>query len=945
MAAVMMRGLSLWLLVSYHWRIIAGFQPLSITNRQQQFRSSARSVIIAHQTKDTTEAPTIVATGSSTNPDILKALQEATDQALVAFPTQHVDLAFVSVSSLYDAAQSTTVPVLLAALQHAGNRTLGHLIGSSVAGCISSTPLMNGMSSCQPVEWEGQPAVSITLCSLPNVQFKTFHVEDLPDGEHVSSEEWKGTVGLQGLESDDQGVVFFLIPSPLFQPHLDDFLLGLATYFSNSQVVGGIASTVSSLSRAKLFCWPQAQTSSYADGCVGVAMTGDIKVQQMTALGAKPVGGIYQVLKGEKSTISTIMLDDVATDALEDESAEQVEETTVQEDATKDARTLRAETYAKARMPKPPLAEANFVMRTLSDDDQAFMRRFLLVGLEQGGSVGRTASELVRLAQGRGHRFTVHQVATAGMKDGSVTLPPGRVNVQSGTRFRFFVRNSEFAKKEINALWTGYKKRILTEQFDETPSFVPACCFIMSTLDRGSKFFSGKTGYESSAIARTLPGLPCITGFASNAVIGKMDDSDNEKPGVQGSASSYVLIGSKSNRPVYSHAAAMAELAAVNDEEAADNAESMRLDAEDEKRQQKVKDRSGSEMAAPRREDGELLLRRREVHSGRAMTVSTIEWSVTEKTAKPTSTLEGYMWDKETEVDRFRERVPLANLVSQCNLSQVDPTSPKPRDWIGPLKRAAANNNFIIVPECKRIEPAIGSLHRRYDLPKQIREFTIGGVPVMSVNCDAVLFGGSLEDITTARKASSAAAVECMSEDGVVVPPILASDLLLYPYQLYKLRLAGADAVNLIGGALASKDLIYLSKIASALQLQTLVTVTSEAQVQSLGVIKSGLDGIIISNRQLEDFLFDTTGNQALTILKSDALRELKAARGEDFPVLVEGRVGLIETTDENGVASANQYIRELAQAGATGAIVAGGLVKEDSTLMETLESLQNSVH
>jgi indole-3-glycerol phosphate synthase len=81
----------------------------------------------------------------------------------------------------------------------------------------------------------------------------------------------------------------------------------------------------------------------------------------------------------------------------------------------------------------------------------------------------------------------------------------------------------------------------------------------------------------------------------------------------------------------------------------------------------------------------------------------------------------------------------------------------------------------------------------------------------------------------------------------------LASDLLLYPYQLYKLQLAGADAVNLFGGALAAKDLMYLAKIASSLKIQTLVTVTSEVQLRGLTVLPPGtLDGVIVSNRELE---------------------------------------------------------------------------------------------
>jgi hypothetical protein len=69
--------------------------------------------------------------------------------------------------------------------------------------------------------------------------------------------------------------------------------------------------------------------------------------------------------------------------------------------------------YAKARIPKPPLAEVNFVMKALSDDDQALMHGALLIRLERGGGVGSTPNELARLAKGEGHHFTVRQVASA----------------------------------------------------------------------------------------------------------------------------------------------------------------------------------------------------------------------------------------------------------------------------------------------------------------------------------------------------------------------------------------------------------------------------------------------------------------------------------------------------------------------------------------------------
>ena len=327
------------------------------------------------------------------------------------------------------------------------------------------------------------------------------------------------------------------------------------------------------------------------------------------------------------------------------------------------------------------------------------------------------------------------------------------------------------------------------------------------------------------------------------------------------------------------------------------------------------------------------------------MTVSAVEWSVAEKAANPTSALEGFMWDKETEVDRFRERVPLANLVSQCRLSQVDPSKPKPRDWIGPVKKVASKGSFVVIPECKRMEPVTGSLRKRYDIPKLVREFIGAEVPAISVNCDGVLFGGTLEDVTKARDASvEATTIDSELEDGkednaFTGPPILASDLLLYPYQLYKMRLAGADAVNLLAAPLEKKDFVYLTKITASLQMQTIVTVSSEKQIDSLSILPSGaVDGLIVSNRDLEDFSFDMTGKQALRVLKSDALAAFLEKHGDEVPIFVEGRIGIIQGSS----GSAAAYIKDLQEAGATGAIVGGGLVPTESnetplsTLLET---------
>lgn len=227
------------------------------------------------------------------------------------------------------------------------------------------------------------------------------------------------------------------------------------------------------------------------------------------------------------------------------------------------------------------------------------------------------------------------------------------------------------------------------------------------------------------------------------------------------------------------------------------------------------------------------------------------------------------------------------------------------------------------------MEPVSGSLRKRYDLSKLVKSLTAAGAPAISVNCDGVLFGGTMEDITKARDASHAAAVteslESSDGDGAVAPPILASDLLLYPYQLYKLRLAGADAVTLVVGALESKDLLYLTKIALTVQLQIIASVTSEVQIEMLSTLGAGsIAAMVISNRDLETFDFDNSGEQALSLLQSEALASFREKNGEDVPILVEGRVGIVEGAGGSGDGVA--YIQALKDAGAFGAIVGGGI-------------------
>jgi len=387
---------------------------------------------------------------------------------------------------------------------------------------------------------------------------------------------------------------------------------------------------------------------------------------------------------------------------------------------------------------------------------------------------------------------------------------------------------------------------------------------------------------------------------------------------VHGSASCYAVIGSKSNRPIYSNSQALEQV--ENETHVGLMANGRILDQNPTEKEE--------ENPAPRSANGELIIKRREIHSGRALTVSAVEWSVAERIAKPSSALEGFMWNKETEVDRLRERVPLSNLVSQCKLFDMDATKPKPRGWAVSIRAAMASEQFVVIPELKRIEPFYGSLRKRYDIVKLVAQFIKGGAVALSVNCDSVLFGGSLADIKTIRDTTSNAA-----DNELAPPPILASDLILYPYQLYKLRLAGADAVNLVVGALSGKDLLYLSKIAASLKMDVVASVTSEVQINSVTKLGSCIAAISLSNRDLETFGFDESGVQALELMKSDAMKNFSNIHPEAL-IFAEGRVGITEM-DDGKDKSIKSYVNELKKAGVMGAIVGGGLAASKDDFKE----------
>ena len=192
------------------------------------------------------------------------------------------------------------------------------------------------------------------------------------------------------------------------------------------------------------------------------------------------------------------------------------------------------------------------------------------------------------------------------------------------------------------------------------------------------------------------------------------------------------------------------------------------------------------------------------VMTSRSLSVSQVQWSVSQKEGLPTSLLESFMWSSETQVDRERERVPLGNVLSQCKAHMLkEPDVPSVR---AALKSRSAEGRVLCVPQLQKSD-AKGSIRPRYDIKSLASEFSCAVALAVNVSPD---WGGSLEDVSLLPSPDT---------------PVLATSLILYPYQIYKARLSGCSAVTLLAAALQEKDLGYLTRIARQIGLEAYVVV------------------------------------------------------------------------------------------------------------------------
>jgi indole-3-glycerol phosphate synthase len=149
--------------------------------------------------------------------------------------------------------------------------------------------------------------------------------------------------------------------------------------------------------------------------------------------------------------------------------------------------------------------------------------------------------------------------------------------------------------------------------------------------------------------------------------------------------------------------------------------------------------------------------------------------------------------------------------------------------------------DVAIIAELKRRSPSRGSINEALDVSARAREYAGAGAAALSVLTEPDQFGGSLDDLRVARRATDL--------------PLLRKDFIIDRLQVLEARAAGAAAILIIARALPPASFISLAGAGRTLGLDVLLEVRDERELELALEVDGGVIGI--NNRDLETLAVD----------------------------------------------------------------------------------------
>ncbi len=156
-----------------------------------------------------------------------------------------------------------------------------------------------------------------------------------------------------------------------------------------------------------------------------------------------------------------------------------------------------------------------------------------------------------------------------------------------------------------------------------------------------------------------------------------------------------------------------------------------------------------------------------------------------------------------------------------------------------------------IIAEYKRRSPSKAIINQTFNVFDVAKGYENAGVCGMSVLTDAKYFGGSLDDLLTARASCNL--------------PLLRKEFIIDEYQIIEAKAYGADVILLIAAILSKSEIKQFSEFAKKLNLDVLLEVHNEDELHKS--IMPSLDMLGVNNRNLKTFEVSLETSKSLSAL------------------------------------------------------------------------------
>ena len=218
--------------------------------------------------------------------------------------------------------------------------------------------------------------------------------------------------------------------------------------------------------------------------------------------------------------------------------------------------------------------------------------------------------------------------------------------------------------------------------------------------------------------------------------------------------------------------------------------------------------------------------------------------------------------DKSVEVKLRKQLIPISQLEQSVLFN---------RETIS-LAKKLKNSTTGIIAEHKRRSPSKSVINQNLNVFDVAKGYEKAGVCGMSVLTDAKYFGGSLDDLLTARASCNL--------------PLLRKEFIIEEYQIIEAKAYGADVILLIAAILTKEEIKTFSRLAKSLNLDVLLEVHNEEELQKS--IMPSLDMLGVNNRNLKTFE-----------VSLDTSKKLSQLIPNDFVKVSESGISNIEAIKE----------------------------------------------